>query len=59
MNGAIYQQIKEEQAIEMNIHLGFLSLYNQLQTSKEASPISYQIFFIDFIFIEIKKLNQR
>jgi hypothetical protein len=30
MNGAIYQQIKEEQAIEMNIHLGFLSLYNQL-----------------------------
>ncbi len=59
MNGAIYQQIKEEQAIEMNIHLGFLSLYNQLQTSKEASPNFYQLFSIEFILFEIKKLNKR
>jgi hypothetical protein len=55
MNGAIYQQIKEEQAIEMNIHLGFLSLYNQLSTSKEASLVVYQLFSIIFIFIKIKK----
>jgi hypothetical protein len=54
MNGEIYQQIKEEQAIEMNIHLGFCPYTTNYRPLKKPLFI-FIIYFTKKISMEIKK----